>query len=212
MTERTASWPNVRKWIVVIMLAGAIIGVWWTLVGRDLWPRSEALSVALSAVISDEEDTDQSLVARVILDNYLETRGDASRWSGVYWGFTFVAAVLSAAAGLILKLETLIRNEGMKKDVAAVCAVAAALLITISTSGDFQRKWQANRLAAAELEQTGYDFLEKGAADPRSYLGPVGQVLLRRNMAIVGGSEQKKTEASPAQTSSPAGIGGKGNK
>jgi hypothetical protein len=57
------------------------------------------------------------------------------------------------------KLESILRNEAIKKDVAA--AVAAAILITISTSGDFQRKWQANRTAAAELERIGYDFLEK---------------------------------------------------
>jgi len=52
-------------------------------------------------------------------------------------------------------VETLIRNEAAKKDIAAALAVAAALLVTISTSGDFQRKWQAKRVAAAELAITG---------------------------------------------------------
>ena len=81
----------------------------------------------------EKQNTEQSLVARAILDNYLETRANAARWSGVYWGFTFAAAVLSALAGLILKLETMVKNEGVKKDVAAAFAVAAALLITIRT-------------------------------------------------------------------------------
>jgi hypothetical protein len=102
---------------------------------------------------------------------------------------------------LILKLETLIKNEGAKKDLAAMLSIVAALLITISTSGDFQRKWQANRIAAAELERTGYEFLEKDGADARSYLSTVGQSLLRRHMAIIGGSEQRKP---PAEASKPA--------
>ncbi len=100
-------------------------------------------------------------MARVIWDNYREARANASRWSGVYWGLTFAAAVLSALAALVLKLETFVKSEGTKKDLAALLSVAAALMITISTSGDFQRKWQANRIAAAELERTGYEFLEK---------------------------------------------------
>jgi hypothetical protein len=50
----------------------------------------------------------------------------------------------------VLKLETLLGNEALKKDCAALLSVAAALLVTLSTSGDFQRKWQANRIAAAE--------------------------------------------------------------
>jgi hypothetical protein len=117
---------------------------------------------------------------------------------------TFSAAVLSALAALVLKLETLIRNEGAKKDLAALLSVAAALLVTISTSGDFQRKWQANRIAAAELERSGYEFLEKDGADARSYLAPVGQSLLRRHMAIVGGAEPRKPVSEPDKAASQA--------
>lgn len=182
----------------IVVLGALVAGTWWYLADRDTWPRGEALEVALQPLV-DKQNSDQSLVARVILDNYLETRANASRWSGIYWGCTFVAAVLSALAALILKLETLIRNEGAKKDLAALFSIAAALLITISTSGDFQRKWQANRIAAAELEKTGYEFLERNAADARSYLAPVGQILLRRHMAIVGGSEQRKAAPEPAK-------------
>ena len=82
--------------------------------------------------------------------------------------------------------------------------MAAALLITISTSGDFQRKWQANRIAAAELERTGYEFLEKDGADARSYLAAVGPILLRRHLAIVGGSEPRKAPPEPAKASAAA--------
>jgi hypothetical protein len=78
----------------------------------------------------EETNTDKSLVASVILENYHEARSNASKWSATYWGCTFAAAALSALAGLILKFET-VKNEGLKKDLAAVFSVAAALLITI---------------------------------------------------------------------------------
>ena len=182
---------------IFIALAG---GAWWFFDNRDTWHRGEALGFALQSVITGSEQ-DQSLVARIILENYHETRSNASRWSGIYWGFTFLAAVFSALAALVLKVETIIHNEGAKKDIAALLSVAAALLVTVSTSGDFQRKWQANRVAAAELERTGYSFLENNGAEPRSYLASVGDILLRRSLAIAGGAEKAAPKRPEAKVS-----------
>lgn len=201
MTARTGGSRSGRVLVGVLLLAAAVAAVWWFLEDRGTWPRGEALGSALRPLV-DGKDPERALVARAIWENYLETRANASRWSGVYWGFTFTAAAMSALAALVLKLETLIRNEGAKKDVAALLSVVAALLMTISTSGDFQRKWQANRIAAAELERTGYEFLEKDGADARGYLAAVGQSLLRRHMAIVGGSDARKPPAEPAHPAS----------
>lgn len=198
MTETKSIPTNVRALVVVLLLCAFGVGAWWFLRNRDNWPRGEALRVALHPLIT-KTNTDQSLVAGVILDNYREARSNASRWSGVYWGFTFAAAALSALAGLILKFESIVKNEGVKKDVAAFFAVGAALLITISTGGDFQRKWQANRIAAADLERIGYELLEKDGANPRSYLASLGQILFRRHMAIVGGTEQGKPSPDAAK-------------
>jgi hypothetical protein len=78
-------------------------------------------------------------------------------------------------------------------------SVLAALLITISTSGDFQRKWQANRVAASELERTGYEFLEKTTSEPRKYFSDIGDILHKRNLAIVGNVDQKKSETEKKQ-------------
>ena len=105
-------------------------------------------------------------------------------------GFTFTAAIFSALATLILKLESFIRNDSTKKDLAAALSVTAALLITISTGGDFQRKWQANRVAAAEIESTGYKFLEKNGENARSYLDAIGRSMLKRQLSIVGSTQQ----------------------
>jgi hypothetical protein len=184
----------------VLLIFTIIVAVWWFFDDRESWPRGEALASALQPIV-DKKSTDQALVARAILENYQETRRNASRWSGLYWGFSWAAAVLSALAGLVLKLESFLKNEGIKKDLAALLSVTAAILVTISTGGDFQRKWQANRIAAAEIERTGYEFLENDGANPRSYLASIGPILLRRHMAIVGGNEQRRAGTEPAKAS-----------
>jgi len=186
-----------RVVVVVGFIAALIGGAWWCLEYRESGQRGEALGFAMQSVIAGPEK-DQSMVARIILGNYHETRSNAARWSGIYWGFTFFAAIFSALAALVLKVETMIRNEAAKKDIAALLSVMAALLVTVSTSGDFQRKWQANRVAAAELERAGYRFLENNGAEPRAYLASVGDILLRRSLAIAGGSE--KAEPKPSET------------
>lgn len=192
---------NPLRVLVVVGLVVALIGgAWWCYEHRDTWQRGEALSTAMKTVI-DRAGTDQSLVAGIILDSYQETRSNAARWSGIYWGFTFFAAIFSALAALVLKAETIIRNEAAKKDIAALLSVMAALFVTVSTSGDFQRKWQANRVAAAELERAGYRFLENNGAEPRSYLASVGDILLRRQLAIAGGSEKAEPKRPPSPVS-----------
>lgn len=202
MSSSEPSRSLVRALLAIVVVSALGILVWWLFEFRNNWPRGDALRLALHPLI-DKQNTDQSLVARAIWDNYLETRSNASRWSGIYWGFTFLAAALSALAGLILKLEAFVTNEGMKKDIAALFSIAAALLITISTSGDFQRKWQANRIAAAELERIGYELLAKNTADPRTYLSSVAQILHNRHVAIVGSMEQRKPAAEQAKGAPP---------
>ncbi len=190
MSESNRHSSTMQVVLGVLALLAVGIGAWLFFESRGTWPRGEALAAALRPLI--ERDTgDQTMVARAILDNFQETRKNATLWSGVFWGFTFAAATFSALAGLILKFETIVRNEGLKKDIAAVLSVAAALIVTIASSGDFQRKWQANRIAAAELERIGYAFLEKNGADARSYMGLVGETLYRRHLAVVGGSDER---------------------
>ena len=162
--------------------------------------RGGGLLVALEQLSDKGADGQVKAVAKALKQNYEETRSNAKYWSAIYWGFTFFAAALSALAGLVLKLESFLKNESLKKDIAAAAAVSGALLITISTSGDFQRKWQANRVAAAELERTGYEFLESGTGNPRSYFKIIGQIQHRRHFAIVGISEDEKAAGENTQS------------
>lgn len=159
------------------------------------WPRTDALCTSLQPLLS-EKTGDQFQIASAILTNYQETRSNAARWSGVYWGFTFIAAIFSALAGFILKVESIFKNhQERKKDIAASLSVAAALLITLSTGGDFQRKWQANRVAASELELLGYQFLENSTTEPRKYYSLIGEILQKRNLAIVGNMDKTQGDS-----------------
>ena len=74
------------RWLVLVTLLVALVaGGWWYLNAKGTWQRGEALAIALQPTI-DGKNEEKALVARVILNNYRETRGNAVRWSGVYWG------------------------------------------------------------------------------------------------------------------------------
>jgi len=110
---------------------------------------------------------DEQRIAQIILDNYREYRANARYWSFGYYGCLFLSAACAALAGLVIKLQYFLKNEDLKKDVAAVLAMVSALLITLSTVGDFQQKWRANRAAAAKMETVAYAFM---TADRKSGL------------------------------------------
>lgn len=78
-------------------------------------------------------------LGQVVIETYREYRANAARWSGVYFTCIFGSAFLSALAGLVLKLELLQAWPRLRNDLAATAAILAALLITLSTTGDFQR-------------------------------------------------------------------------
>lgn len=126
-------------------------------------------------------------LGQIVIENYHEYRANAARWSGVYFSCLFGAAFLSALAGLVLKLELLQAWPRFRNDFAATAAMIAALLITLSTSGDFQRKWQANRIAAAAMENLGYDLITaKTSAEFEAVVAEIQAINDARNKGIVG--------------------------
>ena len=184
--KNALTWSRTLKVFLMVVVLGAIIAIaGYYITDPYIWSRSGALQKALLAMKSDQQ-SEQTFVAAAILESFLETRRDAAMWSGVYWGCTFAAALFSVLAATTLKLGTFSEKAELKKDLSAAFSMIATLLITISTSGDFQTKWQANRIAAARLEIVGYKFLESNGKQARSYFGKVGDILLSRNMAIVG--------------------------
>ena len=126
-------------------------------------------------------------MGELVLANYGEYRANAVRWSFAYFGCLFGAAFASALAGVVLKLDVLKNRPALKNDMAAALAATAALLITLSTSGDFQRKWQANRLAADAMENLSYDLLRTGETlDRNAVLDRIQDINEARTEGVVG--------------------------
>jgi hypothetical protein len=132
----------------------------------------------------------EGVIARSIQESYKEYRDDTKYWSGGYYGLLIFAAVLSALSGVALKLSHFIPNDGIRNDVAAILAGTSAIVITVTTTVDSQRKWQANRIAASDSEQIAIEFV---TADPvertnslQHYSQRLQEIALARQQEIVG--------------------------
>ena len=102
----------------------------------------------------------------LILSNYHEYRSNTVRWSFAYYTCLFGAAALSAFAALIL---------------------------TLSTVGNFQEKWQANRMAAGSMENLAYDLLKEGPDHERRHiLSRIQDINRLRNLEITGQENRKQ--------------------
>ena len=140
---------------------------------------------------------------------YREFRGNAVRWSAVYFGCLFGSALLSALAALILKLELLANRPHLRNDLSATLATFAALLVTLSTTGNFQQKWQANRIAAAEMENLTYELSRSTAStDIDAILSHIQKINSKRNRAIVGDLAEMATNnpLATAPTGGPKAV------
>ncbi len=136
----------------------------------------------------------------VLAVSYHEYRSNSSWWSLAYYGCLFFSAFLSAMAAFVLKVECFPTKPDVKKDVAALCSTIAAVLITLSTVGNFQQKWQANRLAATAMQNLVYEVWKTDAPPTRAAIySKIEQINLLRNQEIVGGDLplQRKGETSP---------------
>jgi hypothetical protein len=200
MTDTTPKSPNsssLTKWLsIVVLLIVVVIGIWYlTDYGTNL-PRG----VAVEKITNEKNplaDASEKDLAALIGANFHEYRDNSVRWSGVFFVCIFGAAILSALAGAIIKLDFL-KERSWKNDVAAIFAVFASLLGIISTTGDFQRKWQANRLAASGMENLAYELLKKPVTeeDRKKILLEIQEINLKRNREIIGDDEQTKDKKS----------------
>jgi len=170
--------------IAVSAVALVVLAVLATVTPRIISP--ETRGVALNG-LPQLYPAESKALAQLVIETYREYRANAARWSGVYFTCIFGSAFLSAMAGLVLKLELLQPWPRLRNDLAATSAILAALLITLSTVGDFQRKWQANRMAAAAMENLAYELLNvKTATALERVVGEIQAINDARNRGIVG--------------------------
>lgn len=143
--------------------------------------RGEALKLVPKALPESLKE-----IGDLVLINYREYRLNAKHWSLTYFTCVFGSAVFSAMAGVVLKLTSFTCTD-VKNDLAATLAAIGALLVTLSTAGDFQRKWRSNRIAANALENLAYELLKTGTTlDRDAVLSRIQDINERRTEGIVG--------------------------
>jgi hypothetical protein len=191
-----------KAWVWFIVLTCLVLILSWGVVRLLARPdlesnRGAALQKLLNMVPDGLHDLGNLVVA-----NYREYRANSVRWSAAYFGCIFGSAFLSALAGVILKIESLAARPALRNDLAASFAATAALLITLATVGEFQRKWEANRIAASAMENLAYELLKSGkAVDRDTVLGKIQDINESRNAGVVG--EAKRVSGVAAEKRIP---------
>jgi hypothetical protein len=187
-SEKKPNHVPLRWLMVTLLLIGIAVAIWWLSIRV---PRGKAVLENFPEFLKGLQG-EQRRIGSIILDNYREYRADARNWSAVTFGSLFLSAALSACGGVILKLEFFLRNEHLKKDLAAVMAVLAALLVTLSTVGGFVDRWAANRLAAAKMENLAYAFMSAGSnPDLAKFSEQIQSIAFDRNEEIVGSTKSE---------------------
>ena len=126
-------------------------------------------------------------VWKIIADKHNEYRNNTKYWSFAFHGSLCLAAFLSAAGGIILKLESILKNkEQVKKDIAAICAGLAALLLTLTATTDANRKWQSNRVAEYATENLLYEMATTSSNDVKRVYKQLEEIVARQNEGILG--------------------------
>lgn len=108
-------------------------------------------------------------------------------WSSVHHGSLFLSAILSAAAALVLKLESAV-PQASRNDTAAMLATGAALAATLAAAGGFSRKWRSNRISRGRLEQVRIDLTDP-QCDLSAVRGTLKEIVAEHDRQIVGGGE-----------------------
>src|SRR6266581_6322265 len=132
--EESGSRPEASRryllaWVIVMLLVIAVVVIAWE---SYQTPRGSGLLNTLPDFLQELPKNEQR-IGQIILDSYQEYRANARNWSATYFGCLFFSAACAALAGLVIKLEFILKNESFKKDLAALLAMLAALLITLST-------------------------------------------------------------------------------
>lgn len=123
---------NVWKVVFILVIVTIVAVAVFQLTSQASENRGRAIQALSELPVGSSE------LGKLVIANYREYRTNATQWSLAYFGCLFGSAFASALAGVVLKLDILKDRPALKNDSAAALAAIAALLVTLSTSGDFQ--------------------------------------------------------------------------
>jgi len=134
--------------------------------------------------------------SKIVTGKYKEYGRNTLLWSCAYHGALCLAALLSAAGGIILKLESILKDrDALRKDIAALCAGLAALLLTLSATTDANRKWQSNRVAEYATENLLYEMATTSPTDAKQLYKRLEEIVVRQNEGILGSDSKPANES-----------------
>ena len=182
-----------RSRLILIVSLVLITGLVSIIVWRSMkTPRGEAVTMIIEGKDAKKMLPEElTPLGDLIIVNYKEYRNNTIRWSAAYFSCLFLSAAFSALAGFVLKLKSFSSFSVLKEDLAALLAMLAALLITLSTVGDFQRKWSGNRLAASEVESLAYELIKTPFTEDKKVrvISKLQEISNNRNREIVGANK-----------------------
>lgn len=170
-------------YIVVVLVLVAL------LVGKSsifAWSASDSAVVEVLRERAPHMNEAQKGAALLVASIFDEYRNVARMWSAVYNGCVLGASALGLLAALVLKLESAPQLAKEKKDAAAALASIGAILAALSSSGDFQMKWQANRSAVAEVERIAVSLLAPTPPDLAAVYAELGSIAEDRHLKLIG--------------------------
>ncbi|MDN3546687.1 hypothetical protein QWZ02_19735 [Kinneretia asaccharophila] len=116
---------------------------------------------------TDSEDqtyaTWRTQLVRLITEQETRFRVGKSRWNFWYYGSMYGAVLFSATSALVLKLEMERLKGDWQTDAAALLATLAAILGTVSSTGNFERRWRTSRQAQATMQKLQVDLQSPNA-------------------------------------------------
>lgn len=112
----------------------------------------------------DKHITWRNELIRLVAEQEERFRVGKSRWNFWYYSSMYGAVFFSATSALVLKLEMESLKGDWQSDAAALLATLAAILGTVSSTGNFERRWRTSRQARASMQKLQVD-LQRPDAD-----------------------------------------------
>jgi hypothetical protein len=126
---------------------------------------------------------------RAFLENEIERKRNSYNRQSVIWGILYhtsmyISAILSLAAALALKLDSL-QDWPFQKDFSAIAAGFAGIIIILTVAGGFHRKWRVSRASRSNIEQLAIDF-SRHDANIYDISNRLKEILSKHEERIVG--------------------------
>lgn len=134
-------------------------------------------------------DAERDFLGKEIARQYNWYSHGSRLWSAMHHWSLGVAAILSALASIIIKMDWLKSNfpslYSSREDIVAILAFLATLITTIAAAGGFGRKWQTNRVSRGRIDRLRI-AISNPAADAKEIRDELQDIIKKHDEGIIG--------------------------